>query len=110
MNKSGLVDAVAEATKDSKAGAARAVNAVLAAVRAGLKKDGHVLLAGFGTFGVKERAARRGRNPRNGQPIDIPPSVSIHFRPSPEWREAIADSRGPVGQSKPQRKSTGHSG
>ena len=93
MNKRNLVDAVAQSTKDSKAGAARAVNAVLAAIRAGLGRDGHVLLAGFGTFSIKHRAARRGRNPQNGQPIEIPPSVSIHFKPSPDWKGALANAQ-----------------
>ena len=92
MNKGNLIDAVAQATRDSKASAARTVNAVLEAVRTGLEKDGHVLLAGFGTFSVKERPPRRGRNPRNGEPIEIPASVSIHFRPSPDWRHSLANA------------------
>jgi len=107
MNKRNLVEAVAQATRDSKAGAARAVNAVLAAIRGGLEEDGHVLLAGFGTFTAKTQAARRGRNPRSGEAIEIPPSVSIRFRPSPDWRQSLARARG-TGAASPAPESPRH--
>ncbi len=72
MNKSDLVDAVAEAADLSKMSAARAVDAVVAAIGQALKNGDSVALAGFGTFQAKLRPARTGRNPKTGAPIDIP--------------------------------------
>ena len=69
MNKQDLIEAILankEAGIESKAAAARAVDAVLDGITAGIKKDGLVQLIGFGTFSVKERAAREGRNPLTG--------------------------------------------
>ena len=66
MNKQDLIEAVLankEAGIESKAAAARAIDAVLDGIAAGIKKDGNVQLIGFGTFTVKSRAARTGRNP-----------------------------------------------
>ena len=82
MNKGELIDAVAEATNDTKAGAARAVDAVLDAIAKGLDCSGQVQLAGFGTFKVSQRPARKGRNPRTGEAIDIPASKTVKFHPS----------------------------
>jgi DNA-binding protein HU-beta len=70
MNKEDLVNVVAKATC-SKAEAANVVNAVLDAIKKGLKKGGKVTLVGFGTFSVSKRAARTGRNPQTGKPIKI---------------------------------------
>ena len=69
MNKAELVDAVANAANLSKADAGRAVDAVVNSVTAALKKGEQVSVVGFGTFGVKHRAARSGRNPRTGETI-----------------------------------------
>jgi len=82
MNKAELVDAVAQATNDSKAGAGRAVDAVLGAITQGLSGGGRVQLAGFGTFKVSNRAARVGRNPRTGEPIQIAASKTVKFQAS----------------------------
>ena len=71
MNKSELIDAVAEGADISKAAATRAVDAVLDAVSGALKQGDQVSLVGFGTFLVRERAARSGRNPRTGETITI---------------------------------------
>lgn len=71
MNKSELIDAVAEGADISKAAAARAVDAMLDAVAGALKNGDQVSLVGFGTFLVRERAARSGRNPRTGETITI---------------------------------------
>lgn len=71
MNKSELIDAVAEGADISKAAAARAVDAMLDAVAGALKNGDQVSLVGFGTFLVRERAARSGRNPRTGEAITI---------------------------------------
>ena len=83
MNKQELVAAVI-AGKDSgietKAAAERAVNAVLEGIETGLKKDGMVQLIGFGTFAVKTRAARKGRNPATGEEIKIKASRTVGFK------------------------------
>ena len=63
MNKSELIDAIAASADIPKAQAGRALDAVIEAVTEALKKDDQVALVGFGTFSVKERAARSGRNP-----------------------------------------------
>ncbi len=71
MNKSELIDAIAASADISKADAGRALDATLEAVTGALKKGDSVSLVGFGTFAVKERAAREGRNPQTGQTIQI---------------------------------------
>ena len=71
MNKSELVDAIADAADLSKASAGRALDAAIDAVTRTLKKGDPVSLVGFGTFAVKQRAARTGRNPQTGAEIKI---------------------------------------
>ena len=83
MNKQELIDAILankEAGIESKAAAARAVDAVLDGIAAGIKKDGNVQLIGFGTFTVKTRAARTGRNPQTGATIKIKASKTVGFK------------------------------
>ena len=83
MNKQELVAAVLankEAGFESNAAATRAVNAVIDAIAGGIKKDGNVQLIGFGTFSVKERAARKGRNPATGETIKIKASKQVSFK------------------------------
>ena len=82
MNRAELAEAVTKSLGNcSKAAADRAVAAVLAGISRGLRRDGRVRLEGFGTFVVKKRRAREGRNPRNGEPIRIAPSKTVGFRP-----------------------------
>jgi len=71
VNKSELIDAVAAAADLPKASAGRAIDALVDAITGALKNGEQVVLVGFGTFAVKERAARTGRNPQTGKPIDI---------------------------------------
>jgi DNA-binding protein HU-beta len=81
MKKPDLIEKVKEiAALDSKAAAERAVNAVLAGIEAGLQKDGEVQLIGFGTFRVKERPARDGRNVLTGEKIKIKASKTVAFK------------------------------
>ena len=80
MNKSELVDVVAGTLGGTGAGAERAVNAVIDGIKAGLRNDGSVSLVNFGTFEVRERKARTGRNPRTGATIQIAASKSVGFR------------------------------
>jgi DNA-binding protein HU-beta len=89
MNKNDLIDAVAERTSLAKSDAARAVEAVLAAVTEAMQKGDAVTLSGFGTFATKERAARTGRNPRTGAPIDIPASKVPGFKAGKGLKDAV---------------------
>lgn len=71
MNKSELIDAIAESAGLSKAVAGRAIDATTAAITNALKNGGSVTLVGFGTFKVSQRSARTGRNPRTGATLKI---------------------------------------
>ena len=81
MNKRELVAAMAEKSSQSKKNCENALDAFIAIIGNALKSGDKVHLVGFGTFEVKERAARRGRNPRTKEPVDIPASKQPMFRP-----------------------------
>ena len=89
MNKNELIEAVAEGTGLAKSDAARAVEAVLGTVTETLQKGDQVALSGFGTFVVKERAARTGRNPRTGESIAIPASRVPAFKAGKALKDAL---------------------
>ncbi len=89
MNKSELIEAVAESADISKAAAARAVDAVVESVTDALREGDQVTLVGFGTFTVRDRAARTGRNPRTGESIRIPASKVPGFKPGKALKDAI---------------------
>ena len=82
MNKGQLIDAVASEMGTSKAAASRSVDAVINSITSGIKQDEAVTIVGFGTFSRKERAARTGRNPATGQPMDIAASTTVGFKAS----------------------------
>lgn len=89
MNKSQLVAKVASELRVSRLGAARLVDAVLDAIRQGLREEGGVTIAGFGSFEVKDRKARRGRNPHTGEPIQIEAGRRIAFRMGKGLRDSV---------------------
>ena len=89
MNKSDLIEAVAEAADISKAAAGRAVDAMTVTIADALKGGKTVSLIGFGTFAVKERAARTGRNPKTGETIAIGASKSPAFKAGKALKDAI---------------------
>ena len=89
MNNAELIEAVAEAADISKAGASRAVDAVLDSITAAMKKGDQVTLVGFGTFLVRERAARTGRNPKTGEPIDIAAAKVPSFKAGKALKDAV---------------------
>lgn len=89
MNKSELIDAVAVSTDLPKASATRAVEAVMDIVAAELKSGGQVALVGFGTFVVKDRPARIGRNPKTGEAINIAASKVPAFKPGKALKDNI---------------------
>ncbi|HUR28027.1 MAG TPA: HU family DNA-binding protein [Planctomycetota bacterium] len=89
MNKSQLVAHVASELRTSRLGASRLVDAVLGAVERGLREDRSVTIAGFGTFEVKDRKARTGRNPHTGEPIQIGAGRRVGFRMGKALRESV---------------------
>ena len=89
MNKADLVAAVQNNLDESKAGAERAVNAVVDAIKVGVKKDKSVQVVGFGTFSIRKRAARMGRNPQTGEAIKIKASRSVAFKPSKTFKDMV---------------------
>ena len=89
MNKAELIDAVAEGADLSKASASRAVDSFVTAVTGALQKGDQVALVGFGTFSVKARAARTGRNPRTGEAIQIKASNNPGFKAGKALKEAV---------------------
>ena len=88
MNKAGLIDEVQKLLSNgtSKAAAERAADAVLAAVKRGLRRDTEVSLVGFGTFALALRPARNGYNPHTKQPMKIRAMKTIRFKPGAELR------------------------
>ena len=89
MNKSELIDAIAESADISKAAAGRALDAVISSVTGALKNGEQVVLVGFGTFSVKERAARTGRNPQTGEPIEISAARIPGFKAGKALKDAV---------------------
>ncbi len=89
MNKSELIDKVAEIAELNKASATRAVEAVFDGIAQALKQGDTVNLVGFGTFSVGERAARSGRNPRTGETITIAASKSPKFKAGKGLKDAV---------------------
>lgn len=90
MNKSELIAAVAEAADLSKADSARAFDAVLATIKDALASGDSVTVIGFGTFLVRERTARSGRNPKTGETIQIPPSKIPAFKAGKALKDAVS--------------------
>ena len=90
MNKAELINAVAAATEFSKKDAEAAVTATLEAITSALKDGDKVQLVGFGSFEVKKRAARVGRNPKTNDTIEIPASVVPVFKAGKALKDAVA--------------------
>jgi len=90
MRKADLIEAVAQGADMSKAEAERAVNALLDSIKDALTAGSEVNISGLGKFEVSERAARTGRNPATGAPIDIPASKTVRFKPAAPFKRAIA--------------------
>ena len=89
MNKSELIEAIAASADIPKAAAPRALDAMIDAVTETLKDGGSVALVGFGTFSVKERAARTGRNPQTGAPINIAAAKVPGFKAGKALKDAV---------------------
>ncbi|WP_449433943.1 HU family DNA-binding protein [Pseudomonas putida] len=89
MNKSELIDAIAASADISKAAAGKALDAVIESVTGALKQGDDVVLVGFGTFSVKERAERTGRNPQSGAAIKIAAAKVPGFKPGKGLKDAV---------------------
>jgi DNA-binding protein HU-beta len=89
VNKTELIDHISNSADISKAASGRAIDAIIAAVKTTLKKNGSVTLVGFGTFSVTKRAARTGRNPRTGDAIKIKAAKVPKFRPGKALKDAV---------------------
>ncbi len=89
MNKSELIDAIAASADISKAAAGRALDAMTESVTTALKGGDQVTLIGFGTFSVKDRAARTGRNPQTGAEIQIKAAKVPSFKAGKALKDAV---------------------
>jgi len=89
VNKSELIEAVAASADIPKAAAGRAVDAMVEAVTGALQAEDQVVLVGFGTFSVKDRAARTGRNPQTGEPIQIAAAKIPSFKAGKALKDAV---------------------
>ena len=89
MNKQELIEIVAESADLSKAAAGRAVDGMLDGISGALSKGDQVTLVGFGTFLVRDRAARTGRNPKTGEPIQIAAAKNPAFKAGKALKDAV---------------------
>jgi DNA-binding protein HU-beta len=89
MNKADLIEAVAQDLELSKAAAERSVNTILETIKKGVKKDKLVQLIGFGTFSIRQRKARSGRNPQTGEEIKIKASKSVGFKAGKSFKSTL---------------------
>ncbi|RCV86720.1 HU family DNA-binding protein [Billgrantia montanilacus] len=89
MNKSELIEAIAASADIPKAAATRALDAMVDTVTESLKSGETVSLVGFGTFSVKERAARTGRNPQTGEPIQISAAKVPSFKAGKALKDSV---------------------
>ncbi len=89
MNKSELIDKVAASADIPKAVAGRALDAVIESITGALQEGDSVVLVGFGTFAVKDRAARTGRNPQTGNPIEIAAAKIPGFKAGKALKDAV---------------------
>jgi nucleoid DNA-binding protein len=89
MNKTELVEHIAQETGTDKAAAGRALDAALKGISESLAKGDSVALAGFGTFEARSRAARTGRNPQTGESMEIAASTSAGFKPATALKKLL---------------------
>lgn len=89
MNKTELVNKVAEVSELSKKDASKVVDSTLETITEALSSEDSVQIIGFGNFEVKERSARKGRNPQTGEEIEIAASKVPGFKPGKSLKEAV---------------------
>ncbi|MBQ9602054.1 MAG: HU family DNA-binding protein [Neisseriaceae bacterium] len=93
MNKSELIDAIAEKSGLTKTNSAKALDAFMATVKETLQEGGEIALVGFGSFCVAERAARQGLNPQTRKPITIPATKVPKFKPGKALKDALVEAK-----------------
>src|SRR4030095_12294944 len=101
MTKAELVEDVARAAELTKKDAERLVEMVLESIIETLSQGEKIELRGFGSFRVRERGARRGRNPKTGDPVSIPAKRVPYFKPGKELKELINDDNTPSSSGTP---------
>lgn len=89
MTKAEIIEAVAKEAGLTKKAAGDALDAALTAIKKGIKKDKALTLPDFGTFKIRQRKARTGRNPQTGKEIQIKASKTVGFRPSPSFKKSL---------------------
>jgi DNA-binding protein HU-beta len=89
MTKGDLIDAVAKGAKLSKRAAGEAVDATFEGIARGIKRSKRFQVPGFGTFTVRSRKARKGRNPQTGAVISIRASRTVGFKPAPDLKKGL---------------------
>lgn len=89
MNKAELIEAIADKADLSKAAAGNALDAFIETVENTLKEGDSIALVGFGTFSIKDRAARSGRNPQTGEPMEIRASKVPSWKPGKLIKDAV---------------------
>jgi DNA-binding protein HU-beta len=89
MTKAELISAVAKAVKLSKRAAGDAVDATFVSIARSIKRDKRIQVPGFGTFSVRSRKARKGRNPQTGAVINIRASRTVGFKPAPALKKGL---------------------
>jgi DNA-binding protein HU-beta len=89
MTKSELINAVAKVAKTSKRAAEDAVNVTFESLAKAIKKEKRFQMAGFGTFSVRQRKARIGRNPQTGAVLKIKASRTVGFKPAPSLKKGL---------------------
>ena len=93
MNKGEFVGAVADAAEMTKADAERAVEAMFKVVKKALKSGDSISLVGFGTFSVRKRAARTGKNPKTGEALEIAATTVPTFKAGAAFKAAVAPKK-----------------
>ena len=89
MTKADLINSIAEKAECTKKDADKALTAVLGAITDALESGDKVAISGFGTFEVRDRAARKGRNPQTGEEIEIKASKTPAFKPGKQLKDAV---------------------
>ena len=91
MTKADIVEEIANSTGLTKKDTALDVDQLINAMKEALREGKHIEIRGFGTFKVKQRKARTARNPRTGEPVQLPPRKVAVFKVSKELKESITE-------------------
>ena len=89
MTKTQLIQAITAREKLSAVEVETVVNTILDTISGALASGGRVELRGFGSFGIKDRRARQGRNPKTGEPVQVPEKRAVFFKAGKEMRERV---------------------